>query len=298
MSYQIQRMSAKASELLKKSSAGFVHSVYRKTVNLNIGGELLALQAENSPLSPISLITELTKAEMDALPLTEGLPVQTAKDFIRIGSHTLAGSVRPPEYLFCHKSAEIIPVVFQTFISSREKELLLNRMESVIAASHTGGFDCIFQMYQKKTGALPSLILESACQHITNAWNSFCSSDYETAVSSLSGLIGLGTGLTPSGDDFLCGIFAGFSLCGMSGIPFAVLLRKEIQTKLRNTNDISRAFLSCALQGQFSLPVISLARIPEAGNIRDSFGEIGHSSGFDTLCGICFAMKLLTVAMP
>ena len=56
-------------ELLSGETSGTVHSVYRKTINLSIGGTLAALQAKGSPISPISLITTLLiiKSKLDFL---------------------------------------------------------------------------------------------------------------------------------------------------------------------------------------------------------------------------------------
>ena len=58
-------------ELLSGETSGTVHSVYRKTINLSIGGTLAALQAKGSPISPISLITTLTSEEMEHLEISE-----------------------------------------------------------------------------------------------------------------------------------------------------------------------------------------------------------------------------------
>ena len=54
-------------ELLSGETSGTVHSVYRKTINLSIGGTLAALQAKGSPISPISLITTLTSEKWRVL---------------------------------------------------------------------------------------------------------------------------------------------------------------------------------------------------------------------------------------
>lgn len=115
---------------------------------------------------------------------------------------------------------------------------------------------------------------------------------YTTAAHNLSSLIGLGIGLTPSGDDFLCGVLAGFILRGMDCHPFAAAVREQLQQKLENTNDISRIFLHCALQGQFSEAVCSLTKATSPAKLSAAFHAIGHSSGMDTLCGILYVLKL------
>lgn len=61
--------------ILRNASLGAVHSVYRKTVNLSVGGSLLALQAKNSPISPISLITDLPLGISDVISCRPGQKV-------------------------------------------------------------------------------------------------------------------------------------------------------------------------------------------------------------------------------
>ena len=135
----------------------------------------------------------------------------------------------------------------------------------------------------------------------------------ETGIE-LARLIGLGIGLTPSGDDFLCGVLAGLILTGQTESAFARSLHKAIAEHLNDTVDVSAAFLRCALKGQFSLAVNHLlvntgcespqdtshvkctpqiapgiANVPA---ITENFLAIGHSSGTDTLCGILYALEL------
>ena len=71
-------------ELLSGETNGTVHSVYRKTINLSIGGTLAALQAKGSPISPISLITTLTSEEMESLEISAGDFVTLKENIITI----------------------------------------------------------------------------------------------------------------------------------------------------------------------------------------------------------------------
>ena len=71
-------------ELLSGETSGTVHSVYRKTINLSIGGTLAALQAKGSPISPISLITTLTSEEMEHLEISAGDFVTLKENIITI----------------------------------------------------------------------------------------------------------------------------------------------------------------------------------------------------------------------
>ena len=75
MQIMITDLSLYAKTILEQHSSWTVHSVYRKTINLQSGDLLLALQAAGSPLSPISLITDLSEAGMDALKAVPGMEI-------------------------------------------------------------------------------------------------------------------------------------------------------------------------------------------------------------------------------
>ena len=105
----------------------------------------------------------------------------------------------------------------------------------------------------------------------------------------ITDLIGLGIGLTPSGDDFLCGVLAGLTLLGLRDSQDFRHLSAEISRNLAKTNAISAAFLRCAMNGQFSEALVTLGSVSFSQSLQ-MFHDIGHSSGADTLCGLYFAL--------
>ena len=78
MQIMITDLSLYAKTLLEQHSSWTVHSVYRKTINLQSGDLLLAIQTAGSPLSPISLITDLSEAGMDALKAVPGMEIPSS----------------------------------------------------------------------------------------------------------------------------------------------------------------------------------------------------------------------------
>ena len=70
-------------------------------------------------------------------------------------------------------------------------------------------------------------------------------------------------------------------------------LQKLLPDCLARTNDISRTFLRCALDGYFSEAIQYLADCISEKEILQSFEAIGHSSGMDSLSGILFVHELL-----
>lgn len=281
--YPIQRTTALVRQLLSARTTGTVHSVYRKTINLSFDGTLVALQAAGSPLSPISLITSLTEQEMSDLPVSVGQPVSLTADTIHL-----------PETAFCLDAAETVETMLMP-VSESDLPSLTAQIRSILKHSTKGGFRNILFPSDKPTQLGEQLVLAAAENHMNLCSQKIRLFHYTTAAYRLSSIIGLGIGLTPSGDDFLCGVLAGLILRDCTDHPFSTALQQQITQKLPDTNDISRAFLQCALQGQFSEAVCSLRHTSDAAQLSTAFSAIGHSSGMDTLCGILYA---LTLSLP
>ena len=123
-----------------------------------------------------------------------------------------------------------------------------------------------------------------------------------TSTRALEILIGLGTGLTPSCDDFLVGYLAGL-WCTVQGrserIQFVSDLGKEVIQLSSRTNDISRTYLYHAICGQVSSLLLSLAKsICQEGNSDDLIGiaeaamRVGHTSGMAAVAGLLLGLAV------
>lgn len=114
----------------------------------------------------------------------------------------------------------------------------------------------------------------------------------------LAGLVGLGPGLTPSGDDFLIGLAATLTAIRHPLAPFLVHLEPHFA---RRTTDVSAAFLAHAARGEYSeLLHDALSALLNAsgsgGAEAAALGRLlsfGSSSGADTLMGVWAALTLL-----
>jgi Protein of unknown function (DUF2877) len=119
-------------------------------------------------------------------------------------------------------------------------------------------------------------------------------------LSAVTQLIGLGTGLTPCGDDFLVGYLAGLWCTVRDFVERKQFLSKLGQAVIQfsgNTNDISRTYLQHAVHGQVSSRLDSLARAisgPENPGqlllITESAMQSGHTSGMDAVTGLLFGL--------
>ena len=104
-------------------------------------------------------------------------------------------------------------------------------------------------------------------------------------------LLGRGKGLTPSGDDILCGYIFILLLVDKANTYLASFV-KQIRNNLKLTTDVSKAYLICATQGYVNSKVYQLYKSFKNHNFKDidselnSILEIGHTSGKDLSYGI------------
>ena len=120
--------------------------------------------------------------------------------------------------------------------------------------------------------------------------------DVGGAANRLQKLIGLGEGLTPSGDDFIGGMLIALVRAGHH--EAAKNIYSTIMPAARErTNRISLAHLDCAAQGLASLPLHHLLNAVLNGNdvevaqLANDINQIGHTSGWDIAAGMAFALE-------
>ena len=107
-------------------------------------------------------------------------------------------------------------------------------------------------------------------------------------------LIGLGTGLTPSGDDFLGGFLIGLHAIGDTGAARHLwkAIREDAGTA---TNPISWAFLSAAARGRgcasLHEAVVAVMSGTDPADPLARLARLGHSSGWDALLGSVTALE-------
>lgn len=121
----------------------------------------------------------------------------------------------------------------------------------------------------------------------------------------VAALVGLGAGLTPSGDDFLCGFLAAVRTCAPGLLEDREELVKALAAAVagnrQRTTRISAFLLQCATQNFWSLPLVDLAealavdREPEALRALEELCSLGHSSGSDIATGFLFGLECLAL---
>jgi hypothetical protein len=103
----------------------------------------------------------------------------------------------------------------------------------------------------------------------------------------LCGLIGLGPGLTPSGDDFLAGALATLDALGEYGAH--ATLARSVEENLSSTSALSAALLLAAAARHVGEPLhrmVSSVLTGDVDTVLAIAGTVGDSSGWDMLAGI------------
>lgn len=128
---------------------------------------------------------------------------------------------------------------------------------------------------------------------------------YDLDINSIiSMLMGLGAGLTPSGDDLLVGYLTGLwcTLRKKAGRRrFVTKLGRAVIDLSHGTNDISRTYLFHAAQGQVASHLVTLAQAISQGeaskrllDIAEAAMQVGHTSGMDAVTGLLPGMTAWT----
>ena len=141
----------------------------------------------------------------------------------------------------------------------------------------------------------PASRIARLTHRIADAW---CRSDIQPCIEAVSETIGLGSGLTPSGDDFLTGLLAS-SFCFNGDDRFRIELFRHLSGIIAKTTLPSFYMLKAALGGHYPEPLVSLLWSlgwwPGSG-LRKSLNAligVGATSGEDMLAGVCLWHRIM-----
>ncbi|MEG0834272.1 MAG: DUF2877 domain-containing protein [Christensenellaceae bacterium] len=284
--FYIINCSSFAYDTLRSVKRGLIHSVYNKTVNFYCGDVLLSLQAQGTPLSPLTLETNCSPQELNNLRLAPDMEIGISTHRICVNRTYFTFAFSSP---WNPKLSEVLPDT--PFLQSTNGvEFLCACLRSI---NPVDGFSDLVLPEGKLWKASQSA--KAASLILSHCYNCILTEDWDVAAEHAAGLIGLGEGLTPSGDDFLCGMLAASHIAETKNSrELGMALAQKLRPLITKTNDISSAFINCALNGYFSSAIISLACGACIQKIAKDFSEIGHSSGADTLSGIIFYLGSLS----
>jgi hypothetical protein len=285
----IERYSLAAAALLQRHTprVGRIHSCYARILNIQTSdGELLTLQGPGWLQAPCaaSLAVNHESCATRCVPgdlVAQAREEPAALHLVTAGATLWDGRLLPMPNLTTATHRDAADQLIQWLVQhARERGIV-----PVLDALH--GVPVRSPLHRRICNALATVL---AGRRVS-----------ADAVEDLAArVIGLGEGLTPSGDDLLVGFLAVLHLAGYA--PMLLHAPNWLNSLMANTTDLSAAFILGALKGHFSEPIVRFMQVLYRIEARDwharaaDLARVGHSSGVDAMVGMAFANQLLASA--
>lgn len=273
---------------------GRVHSVFRHAVNFVMeDGRLMTLSLAPKPLSPQGVVVRrdafhsLGAQSPEVFLSPDGLLPFAVGEQIRLGAETLESR----RFVIDLALGEAVDLRIRSCAVRGKIAEALNRWlpEALLQRECVAGLrgEALFG-----SGRLAEL--DEAIDELF-----FCEAEnrlhrIERLGRSLGRFVGLGEGLTPSGDDFIVGLLWAVTTDKRLNAELLPSLRRALKSLLEKTNFISGQMLRYAAEARFSEPLVRLARADGRTDLCAVFEDVaafGHTSGLDTLCGLLSGLK-------
>lgn len=274
---------------------GVVTSVYKNTVNLELdNGAFLVVASSDTMMAP-----QMIRIEKRVDFQSPSLGIKPCKPICIIGEKIWFN-----ETVSCSVSqAEILSLRIPELEFNNPDQLRYEVNRLLLQFGKPGGFRNPWQHFQAGTSkplTLQEMALYTAlCRLISESQ----AAGAEHFLEKMTEVVGLGVGLTPSGDDFLTGFFA---VMAAADPHFRYWRRTRKDHWLRlvagRTTGVSCEMLKHVLNSRVNQAVLDLLRLFAAWKTPTELVrpihtllELGSSSGTDMLTGMVFGLDYLQV---
>ena len=277
-----------AGQALRRRSDATVIASFDQSFYLKAGGDVVCVAGEGLHDGPLNILTRLPTScpAWSALPIAVGQRWGLGDDALScIGDPELEiffGDARP----WRPKPPPRAP------LPPGQIMLALERLKTMAASLHrSDGLLGLVLDQESPPGSAAARAARRPLQDLSRHAATWLEDGDPQALASLDALIGLGPGLTPSGDDLIAGLMIACRSIGRGEKAADLWQRLEKRAKERTT-PISFAHLSAAGQGMGAAPFHDLidALIENRGDdiaeALDAASRIGHSSGLDAVGGL------------
>jgi len=272
-------------EINNSTFTGFVHSTFSRTFNIKCfeNGDLYTIACNRLDNGPNTLIVDIDN--MKPMKIETNDRVFVEENLLYIGDQLTISIDRAGKW-------ESVLPTYPCNVDILKRNLM--KMKDIINIHGVGGGMKKNIITLNPFEAEVSNMLENRTLLLLNELlNGRISSALPHAVS----LIGLGPGLTPSGDDFLTGLFTIFNMKNSPFYPYRLFCEDVLKKAKTLTNDISYMTLKKAAFGKVRESIISLLNsllVEDDEDLILSLNKllnIGSSSGTDIAYGIVFGME-------
>lgn len=311
--------------LLGMKGRGRVHSVFNSVVNLEIEGFqiLAALSGPEGAALPHAIALR-ESPDFGLLRVDTGMSVEVMESGIAIGGASgfvirldKARALRPRPIEGVARGGRAYRACLESLTAFQESRNCEFRLADLVAdgaapwgkapgeASAEASAEPSPEDRDRGLGTRQGATRRELASRAIDLGRSALSSRQEGLAKAVARLVGLGQGLTPSGDDLLCGFLAA-ARCAAPEAGREALLRglgEALEKALPATNAISASMLRCAIQGLFPDALLDLAAAlaaedsQEAASALARVSAMGHSSGADLCGGFLYGIGLLTGAL-
>ncbi|MCF7858319.1 MAG: DUF2877 domain-containing protein [Candidatus Cloacimonetes bacterium] len=251
-----------------------LHSKFTNVQNFARDNELISLVTEKVGRGPNNIV-------LDKIPETENDSLSVSDCHLYLGG--LIFAIQPIK-------TEIEDIfIYDPKLLVKQIEILLNEF-----SKHPPGIDLSFLLFPEHENNFRSAFEIQFVQQVKLVTSKFNIDNLPAIGHKMKGL---GFGLTPSGDDFNCGILYALNYIN-KGKYFKItdLIDKCYQNSLGN-NLISNNFLKYAHSNRFYENFFNLLKAMKENNITSissytkQVTNSGHTSGSDMLTGFIFTLK-------
>ncbi len=267
---------------------GRVEQVFDKALNVvcPLGVRRFTLLTQGSDNAPNSCRLALATVDGLAQP---GDPVYWQGNWLRIGHRTRIDfrtcQAWQPEKLFWKSEA------LNAFCQQQQGETLATTLYQAIPQNASLFHYCADNIFYRQLAKQLSDARRKLIDGLTLR-------DAQQSESAFQQLVGLGIGLTPSGDDYLVGLAAILFIAGSPGVQFRREFTCWCEKYHQQTTPLSALTLNEAIHQRFREVIFLLAGKLTLGCCADMQREIqgvmkiGSSSGCDMLYGMADALLL------
>lgn len=288
---------------------GEIHSVFQRALNIKTyGGQLISILSRTGLDGPNTVVTELPRGlNFVAMGLRSGMPVRLGKVEADLGQGALnlnIGMARKwwprlaggTERINVDRLRRNLRSIRRTVLIGKSREGLSGLL-SLVGTMTAGHWRTVrrLELTRLTRKAVPGIqdVLMGALRRRE-----------DLLEKGLGKLIGLGTGLTPSGDDLLLGFVGTLSVVsrrvgGPEVEDVLTIIRRSLRAMKERTTFVSGRLLSYACAGRISSPIISVVRAvlfgdaPDARASARALMRLGASSGAEVLLGVLLALSVV-----
>jgi len=263
-----------------------IQSVFDSSVNLRLADEDRLITLLISDYYELPQGIRVTANDLSLQSLTMNLRAASRGGILRFDSSPLAVDLRGAPVWKCR-----VPELHADMRSPAAQKTWSTAWDLLNEGQRLRNTDIIADdLFQTNAGSQLSQRMSRPVMQLVAATEQF---DVQSAVRAAEKMIGLGPGVTPSGDDILIGFLAGlWSMAGGNQMQLSFIrsFGDALMQIAKQTNEISRTYLHHATQGQFSGSLSNLAEaIATGGDVEHATREaarVGHSSGMDSVTGL------------